>query len=106
LARRFARAVLARSAPTGPIAPAGDDAVTEHPGPHVCGKGCHRDPVRSTHPFTAYRRGHEWVVLAPLVRLPFATRPWASPLLVALRLIRLSAHLVRDFVEFPLAYSR
>src|SRR5512146_2051269 len=84
LARRFTHAVLDRLVPEGPIALAGDDTVTEHPGPHVYGKGCHRDPVRSTHSFTAFRWGHKWVVLALLVRFPFATRPWALPLLVAL----------------------
>ena len=63
---------------------AGDDTVTEHPGPKVYGKGCHRDPVRSTHSFTAFRWGHKWVVLALLVRFPLSTRRWALPLLVAL----------------------
>lgn len=84
LARRFTRVVFARLVPQGPIALAGDDTVTEHPGPHVYGKGCHRDPVRSTHAFTAFRWGHKWVVLTLLVHFPFATRPWALPLLVAL----------------------
>ena len=84
LARRFTHVVLARFAPDGPIVLVGDDTVTEHPGPHVYGKGCHRDPVRSTHAFTAFRWGHKWVVLAALARFPFATRPWALPLLVAL----------------------
>jgi DDE superfamily endonuclease len=84
LARRFTTAVLARFVPQGPVALAGDDTVTEHPGPKVYGKGCHRDPVRSTHSFTAYRWGHKWVVLALLVRFPFTTRRWALPLLVAL----------------------
>jgi hypothetical protein len=84
LARRFLTIVLARFVPEGPIALAGDDTVTEHPGPKVYGKGCHRDPVRSTHSFTAYRWGHKWVVLALLVRFPFATRRWALPLLIAL----------------------
>jgi hypothetical protein len=84
LARRFIAAVLARFVPDGPVNLAGDDTVTEHPGPKVYGKGRHRDPVRSTHSFTAYRWGHKWVVLALLVRLPWASRPWALPLLVAL----------------------
>ncbi|HMB06150.1 MAG TPA: transposase [Isosphaeraceae bacterium] len=84
LARRFAQRVLARFVPRGPIALAGDDTVEEHPGAHVYGKGCHRDPVRSTASFTAYRWGHKWVVLAVLVRVPFATRRWALPLVVAL----------------------
>ena len=84
LARRFTRVILARFAPKGVIELAGDDTVAEHPGPKVYGKGCHRDAVRSTHSFTAFRWGHKWVVLALLVRLPFATRRWALPLLMAL----------------------
>ena len=84
LARRYIAAVLARFAPRGPVELAGDDTVTEHPGAKVYGKGCHRDPVRSTHSFTAYRWGHKWVVLALLVRFPFCRRRWAVPLMVAL----------------------
>jgi DDE superfamily endonuclease len=84
LARRYIAAVLARFAPRGPVELAGDDTVTEHPGDKVYGKGCHRDPVRSTHSFTAYRWGHKWVVLALLARLPFCRRRWALPLMVAL----------------------
>jgi hypothetical protein len=63
---------------------AGDDTVDEHRGERVYGKGCHRDAVRSTHSFTAYRWGHKWVVLTILVRFPFTSRPWALPILVAL----------------------
>ena len=84
LARRYVTAVLGRFVPGGPILLAGDDTVTEHPGPHVYGKGRHRDPVRSTHSYTAFRWGHKWVVLALLVPVPWATRRWALPLLVAL----------------------
>jgi hypothetical protein len=84
LARRYIAAVLGRFAPRGPVELAGDDTVTEHPGAQVYGKGCHRDPVRSTHSFTAYRWGHKGVVLALLVRFPFCRRRWALPLMVAL----------------------
>jgi DDE superfamily endonuclease len=84
LARRFAGVVLARFVPRGPIELAGDDTVIEHPGKKVYGKGCHRDPVRSTGSYTAFRWGHKWVVLALLVRFPFTTRRWALPLLMAL----------------------
>jgi hypothetical protein len=84
LARRYIAAVLDRFAPSGPVELAGDDTVTEHPGAKVYGKGCHRDPVRSTHSFTTYRWGHKWVVLAVLVRFPFCRRRWALPLMVAL----------------------
>jgi hypothetical protein len=84
LARRYLAAVLDRFAPQGTVALVGDDTVTEHPGAKVYGKGCHRDPVRSTHAFTAFRWGHKWVVLAMLVRFSFCRRRWALPLLVAL----------------------
>jgi DDE superfamily endonuclease len=86
LARALAAALLNRFPPSGPIPLVGDDTVCEHPGPKVYGKGCHRDPVRPTHSFTTYRRGHKWVVLAVLVRFPFARRLRALPAPVALYL--------------------
>jgi len=84
LGRALAGAILQRWLPTGTVPLAGDDTVAEHRGKHVYGKGCHRDAVRSTHSYTAYRWGHKWVVLTILVKFPFATRPWALPVLVAL----------------------
>lgn len=76
--------VVEHLVPDGPIFLAGDDTVDEHRGKKVYGKGRHRDPVRSTHTYTAFRWGHKWVVVAVLVRLPFTRRLWALPLLVAL----------------------
>jgi len=84
LARALAGFILAHWVPQGPVYLAGDDTVDEHPGRKVFGKARHRDPVRSTHTFTAFRWGHKWVVLAILVKFPFARRPWALPILVAL----------------------
>jgi Transposase DDE domain len=84
LGHALAGAILERWVPTGTVTVAGDDTVAEHKGKKVYGKGCHRDAVRSTHSYTAYRWGHKWVVLAMLVRFPFARRPWALPVLVAL----------------------
>jgi hypothetical protein len=84
LARRLLTFLLTHMVPRGPVVLAGDDTVAEHPGPHVFGKGRHRDGVRSTHSSTAYRWGHKWVVLSVLVKFPFAIRPWALPVLVAL----------------------
>jgi hypothetical protein len=84
LARALAGTILGRWAPRGSVPLAGDDTVDEHRGPHVYGKGRHRDPVRSTRSYTAFRWGHKWVVLTILARLPFAARPWALPVLVAL----------------------
>jgi hypothetical protein len=84
LAQRLAGWVFAHLVPEGRVDLAGDDTVDEHPGDKVFGKACHRDPVRSSRSFTAFRWGHKWVVLAVLVRLPFSRRRWALPLLVAL----------------------
>jgi hypothetical protein len=78
------RFLLDHIVPDGPVALVGDDTVDGHPGPHVYGKARHRDAVRSSHSYTAWRYGHKWVVLAVLVRFPFATRPWALPVLIDL----------------------
>jgi len=61
-----------------------DDTTAQHKGKKVYGKGCHHDAVRSTHTHIAYRWGHKWVVLAIVVKFPFASRPWALPVLCAL----------------------
>lgn len=84
LARALATQVLQLCVPRGVVACCGDDTVDEHRGKKVYGKGCHRDAVRSTHSHTSFRWGHKWVVLCILVNLPFSTRPWALPILVAL----------------------
>ena len=83
-ARLLGRLLLQALSDDGPVRLVGDDTVESHPGRRVYGKARHRDPVRSSHCYTAWRYGHKWVVLAVLVRFPFATRPWALPLLVAL----------------------
>jgi DDE superfamily endonuclease len=84
LARMLLTVVLTYVVPTGPVLLAGDDTVAERPGPDVFGKGRHREGVRSPHSYTAYRWGHTWVVVSGLVKVPFAVRPWALPVLVAL----------------------
>jgi hypothetical protein len=84
LARRLLTFLLTYVVPRGPVVVAGDATVAERPGPHVFGKGRHRDGVRSTHSYTAYRWGHKWVVLSGLVKFPLAIRSWALPVLVAL----------------------
>ena len=84
LARALAGYILRHWVPDGPVFVCGDDTVDGHCGKQVYGKACHRDAVRSTHAYTAYRWGHKWVVLAVLVKFPFARRRWALPILVAL----------------------
>src|ERR1700753_1588176 len=61
------RFLLDHLIPEGPVKLVGDDTVDGHKGPKVYGKARHRDPVRSTHSYTAFRYGHKWVVLAILV---------------------------------------
>jgi hypothetical protein len=79
-----ARFIVARLGPSDPIVLVGDDTVDGHPGRHVYGKARHRDPVRSSHAYTARKYGRRRVVLAVLVRFPWATRPRALPVLVDL----------------------
>jgi DDE superfamily endonuclease len=76
--------ILRHLVPDGTVVLVGDDTVDGHPGKKVYGQARHRDPVRSTHSHTAWRYGHKWVVLAVLVPFPFASRPWALPVLVDL----------------------
>ena len=75
LARALAAWILNRWLSYGRVPLVGDDTVDEHRGKKVYGKACHRDAGRSTHSYTAYRWGHKWVVLAILVKFPFAVRP-------------------------------
>ena len=67
-----------------PIVVGVDDTTAQHRGKKVYGKGRHHDAVRSSHTHVVWRWGHRWVVLAILVKFPFAHRPWALPVLVAL----------------------
>ncbi len=82
--RVLARAVLAHVPEGQPVVLAVDDTVARHRGPKVYGRGCHRDPTRSSHGITVRCWGHRWVVMAVMVRFPFASRPWALPVLAAL----------------------
>jgi hypothetical protein len=84
LSRALAAWMLDHLLPSGTVYLAADDTVCEHPGDQVYGKGCHRDAVRSSRTFTAFRWGHKWLVLAVLVHLGGANRPWALPFFVVL----------------------
>ena len=82
LAEVLARRVVALPPADAEIVLVGDDTVFSHAGKRVFAKARHRDPLRSSHAFTAWRYGHKWVVLAVLVRFPFSGRPWTLPALV------------------------
>jgi hypothetical protein len=61
-----------------------DDTTPQHKGKCVYGKGRHHDACRSTHSHIVWVWGHKWVTLAINVKFPFASRPWALPVLSAL----------------------
>jgi DDE superfamily endonuclease len=84
LGKALAAAVL-ELVPAGQwVVASADDTAAQHRGKHVYGKGRHRDACRSTRTFKAWLWGHCWVVLAIHVKFPFASRPWALPVLVGL----------------------
>src|SRR5665213_3436364 len=79
LGRVLATLILELAPPDQPVVIPVDDTTPQHKG-----KGCHHDAVRSTHRHTVWVWGHKWVVLAINIKFPFATRPWALPVLCAL----------------------
>jgi len=84
LGKLLARAILAWVPDDEPVVVAIDDTTAQHRGKKVYGKGCHHDAVRSAHKQVVFKWGHRWVVLAVMVKFPFARRRWALPALVAL----------------------
>ena len=59
LGNALARLIIARLPHDAPVTLVGDDTVDGHPGRTVYGKSRHRDPVRSSHSYTAWRYGHK-----------------------------------------------
>lgn len=84
LGKALAAVVLELVPAQEPVTCPVDDTVTQHRGKTVYGKGRHRDPCRSTRTHNVWVWGHCWVVLAVNVKFPFASRPWALPVLCAL----------------------
>src|SRR5262245_13549560 len=86
LAYRVAVLVLTRLKLLGPITLVVDDTLAHKRGKAVWGLGWFRDAVASTRKRTATASGHNWVVLAVAVCLPFTDAPiLALPLLARLR---------------------
>jgi hypothetical protein len=78
------RLLLLQLAALGPLRLVLDDTLCCHKGPKVFGLGSHLDAVRSTRAVHFFSFGHVWVTLAVLVHVPFASRPWALPVLFRL----------------------
>jgi hypothetical protein len=58
-----------------------DDTVCRKRGPYVFGASMHIDAVTSTRKRRNLVRGHCWVVLVVVVRVPWSNRQWAIPVL-------------------------
>jgi hypothetical protein len=87
LAHRVGVLLLTRLLPFGPITLLVDDTLAHKRGKCVWGLGWFRDAVASTQKRVATASGHNWVVLAVAVRVPFTTIPvLALPLLARLHL--------------------
>jgi hypothetical protein len=87
LARLLAVLVFARLKLGGPITLLVDDTLAHKRGKSVWGLGWFRDAVASTRKRVATASGHNWVVLAAAVCLPFTNIPiLAFPLLARLHL--------------------
>jgi hypothetical protein len=83
LCQSLAQTLIARFAPEGPILLAGDDTLCRKRGLHLFGAGMHHDPLFSSKALKVFSWGHDWVVLALLVRLP----RWAPTKVFALPLV-------------------
>ena len=86
LAQRVAILLLTRLNRTGTITLLVDDTLAHKRGRHVWGLGWFRDAVASTRKRTATASGHNWVVVAVAVGLPWPDAPiLAFPVLARLR---------------------
>ena len=82
LCQILARLLIERFAPDGPILLAGDDTLCRKRGLGLFGAGMHHDPLFSSKALKVVSWGHDWVVLALLLRLPrwAPTKVFALPL--------------------------
>jgi hypothetical protein len=74
---------LRRFVPTGPVLLAADDTLCRKRGLGLFGAGMHHDPLFSSKALKLFSWGHDWVVVALLVRLP----RWAPSKVFALPLL-------------------
>ena len=71
-------------APEGALVFAIDDTIERRRGERITAKGIYRDPVRSSHSHFVKASGLRWLCLMLTVRIPWAERVWALPVLTAL----------------------
>jgi hypothetical protein len=82
----LARLLLATFAPNGSVELAGDDTLCRKRGLTIYGGGMHHDPLLSSRALKVMSWGHDWVVLALVVRWPHwaPSKVWCLPLLARL----------------------
>ncbi len=82
----LARLLLATFVPTGLVELAGDDTLCRKRGLTLYGAGMHHDPLLSSRALKVMSWGHDWVVLALVVRCPrwAGSKVWCLPLLARL----------------------
>ena len=73
-----------------------DDTLARHTGKHIAGAGMHRDPLLSTGAKPYFHFGHDWVVLAVAVVLPWG-KTYSLPVLA--RLYRGPKTAIKEGVE-------
>lgn len=83
---QVAALVIERLVPEGVITLVVDDTLHSKGGKHVFGAGMHHDALASTRKTARFQYGHCWVVLSVVVRIPFALRPRALPVLFRLNI--------------------
>lgn len=84
-ASRILLSLLVKSfALTGALVFAIDDTIERRRGAQITAKGIYRDPVRSSHSHFVKASGLRWLSLMLTVRIPWAERVWALPVLTAL----------------------
>jgi hypothetical protein len=86
LSHTLAHLLIDRFAPDGPILLGGDDTLCRKRGLGLFGAGMHHDPLFSSKALKVFSWGHNWVVLALVVRCPrwAPTRVFALPVLFRL----------------------
>jgi hypothetical protein len=76
--------LIQRFAPRGRLLFGMDDTIERRWGPKIRARGIYRDPVRSSRSHFVKTSGLRWLSLMLLVRVPWARRVWALPLLTCL----------------------
>jgi hypothetical protein len=76
--------LIQRFAPRGPLVFGMDDTIERRWGPKIRARGIYRDPVRSSHSHFVKASGLRWLSLMLLVRVPWAQRVWALPVMTSL----------------------